>query len=57
MSLEKAPEHIKLAVDLIELLESNNIDPTVAEKALQIVLNDYQQKLSSQIGSEQTGQD
>ena len=57
MSLETAPEHIKLAVDLIELLESNNIDPTVAEKALQIVLNDYQQKLSSQIAYEQTGQD
>lgn len=57
MSLETAPEHIKLAVDLIELLESNNIEPTVAEKALQIVLNDYQQKLSSQIGSEQKGQD
>jgi len=46
MSLETAPDHIKLAVDLIELLETNEVDPEVAEKALQIVLQDYQNKLA-----------
>lgn len=46
MSLASAPQHIQLAVDLIELLENNNIDPAVAEQALQIVLKDYQQKLA-----------
>ncbi|MBB1488859.1 DUF2496 domain-containing protein [Oceanospirillum sediminis] len=57
MSLETAPEHIKLAVDLIELLECNNIDPAVAEKALRIALNDYQQKLSGQNECKEKGLD
>lgn len=48
MSLASAPAHIQLAVDLIELLENNNIDPAVAEAALKIVLQDYQQKLADQ---------
>lgn len=48
MSLASAPPHIQLAVDLIELLENNNIDPAVAEAALKIVLQDYQQKLAHQ---------
>ncbi|MBR7888271.1 pleiotropic regulatory protein RsmS [Marinomonas sp. A79] len=47
MSLDQAPEHIKLAVDLIELLEENNIAPSVAVDALTIVLRDFQQKLES----------
>ncbi|RBP78050.1 DUF2496 domain-containing protein [Marinomonas rhizomae] len=45
MSLEHAPDHIKLAVDLIELLESHDIEPSVAVDALAIVLKDFQEKL------------
>lgn len=45
MSLDQAPDHIKLAVDLIELLESHNIEPSVAVDALTIVLKDFQNKL------------
>lgn len=45
MSLKGAPEHIQLAVDLIELLETNNIEPLTAKKALEIVLRDYEDKL------------
>lgn len=48
MSLATAPAHVQLAVDLIALLESHEIDPITAEKALQIVLKDYQQKLAKQ---------
>ncbi|CUB04406.1 Protein of unknown function (DUF2496) [Marinomonas fungiae] len=44
MSLDSAPDHIKLAVDLIALLEENNIPNDTAIAALKIVLNDYQQK-------------
>ena len=46
--LEDAPEEVKLAVDLIYLLESNEIDPQVALKALRIVQTDLENKLSSQ---------
>lgn len=45
MSLDQAPDHIKLAVDLIELLEGHNIEPSVAVDALTIVLKDFQNKL------------
>ncbi|WP_369920752.1 DUF2496 domain-containing protein [Marinomonas polaris] len=45
MSLDHAPDHIKLAVDLIELLESHDIDPSVAVGALTIALRDFQGKL------------
>ncbi len=44
-SLEKAPTEIKLAVDLIYLLETNDIDPHTALKALKIVEDDLKQKL------------
>ncbi|TPE54478.1 DUF2496 domain-containing protein [Maribrevibacterium harenarium] len=44
MDLESAPDHIKLAVDLIELLETNEVDINVAVKALEIVLNDFKNK-------------
>lgn len=44
MSLESAPTHVQLAVDLIELLEVNNIDNDVAIKALQLVLADCKAK-------------
>ena len=45
MSLEKAPKHVQLAVDLIDLLETNDVDNKTAVKALQIVLADFQRKL------------
>ena len=47
-SLEQAPEHVKLAVDLIVLLEQNDINPQVAIDALDIVKQDCQRKLISQ---------
>ena len=40
MSLENAPKHLKLAVDLIQLLEENNIANDTAIKAIEIVLAD-----------------
>lgn len=44
-ALEQAPEDIKLAVDLIYLLESNEIAPEVALSALEIVTKDLKAKL------------
>ncbi len=44
MSLNDAPDHIKLAVDLIALLEENQVPDDTAIKALQVVLRDFQQK-------------
>lgn len=43
--LENAPDEIKLAVDLIYLLESNEVDPAIALKALKIVQSDMERKL------------
>ncbi|MDR9828789.1 pleiotropic regulatory protein RsmS [Vibrio sp. FNV 38] len=45
--LEQAPEEIKLAVDLIYLLESNDITPETALKAIDIVRNDLLTKINS----------
>ncbi|ANP64188.1 MULTISPECIES: pleiotropic regulatory protein RsmS [Vibrio] len=45
--LDDAPEEIKLAVDLIYLLESNEIDPEIALNALKIVQNDLENKLKA----------
>ncbi|MGO3346025.1 MAG: DUF2496 domain-containing protein [Marinomonas sp.] len=44
MPLENAPEHIKLAIDLIALIEDNNIDNQVAIDALTLALKDFQSK-------------
>ncbi|MDN3698073.1 MULTISPECIES: pleiotropic regulatory protein RsmS [Vibrio] len=44
-TLEQAPEEVKLAVDLICLLEQNDIDPQVAIEALKIVKSDCEAKL------------
>ncbi|WP_087490378.1 pleiotropic regulatory protein RsmS [Tatumella citrea] len=41
MSLESAPEEVKLAVDLIMLLEENQIPARLVLKALEIVRQDY----------------
>ncbi|WP_199611194.1 pleiotropic regulatory protein RsmS [Flocculibacter collagenilyticus] len=43
-TLDNAPEHIKLAVDLIMLLEQNKIDPNTALQALEIVKNDLEKR-------------
>ncbi|MFC3394816.1 pleiotropic regulatory protein RsmS [Brenneria rubrifaciens] len=44
MSLENATPEIKLAVDLIMLLEENQIEPQLALDALEIVRKDFQKK-------------
>lgn len=44
MSLLNAPQHIQLAVDLIQLLEENQVDNEVVLKALEIVKQDYLHK-------------
>ncbi len=44
MSLDFAPDHVKLAVDLIELLESNHVEVDVAVDALTLVLHDFKRK-------------
>ena len=43
--LDNAPEEVKLAVDLIYLIESNEIDPKVALEAIKIVQQDLQSKM------------
>jgi len=47
-SLDNAPAEIKLAVDLIYLLESNEIEPKLALAALEIVKSDLERKLESE---------
>ena len=42
--LNNAPDEIKLAVDLIYLLENNEVEKETAIKAIEIVLNDYKNK-------------
>ncbi|MGL5007679.1 MAG: pleiotropic regulatory protein RsmS [Plesiomonas sp.] len=49
MSLEQASPEIKLAVDLIYLLEINNVSPQIALSALEIVKQDMQYKCATQI--------
>ena len=48
MSLESAPEEVKLAVDLIMLLEENNIAPQTVLAALAIVQKDFESKVAKQ---------
>ncbi len=47
MSLNTAPEEVKLAVDLIMLLEENNIAPQTVLSALAIVQRDFEKKASA----------
>ncbi len=44
MSLENAPDEVKLAVDLIMLLEQHDIAPELVLKALEIVKKDFEKK-------------
>ncbi len=44
MSLENAPDEIKLAVDLIQLLEETRLPADTVLAALAIVQRDYEKK-------------
>ncbi|KZN59543.1 hypothetical protein N473_25760 [Pseudoalteromonas luteoviolacea CPMOR-1] len=46
-SLDQAPQHVKLAIDLIMLLEQNQVPPQQVLDALEIVKQDYQQKVDA----------
>lgn len=46
MSLENAPDDVKLAVDLIMLLEEHAIAADVVLRALEIVKKDFERKVS-----------
>ncbi len=53
MSLENAPDDVKLAVDdLIVLLEENQIPARTVLRALDIVKRDYEKKLQSDEASQ-----
>ncbi len=52
MSLENAPDDVKLAVDLIVLLEENQIPARTVLRALDIVKRDYEKKLRSDEASQ-----
>ena len=43
--LDQAPTHMKLAVDLIMILEQHDVAPEEALKALEIVKSDFEKKL------------
>ena len=45
MSLDTAPEEVRLAVDLIMLLEENQIAPQTVLDALAIVRRDFERKV------------
>lgn len=47
MSLENAPDEIKLAVDLIMLLVENNVPAQTVLAALEIIRRDYENKVKS----------
>jgi len=47
MSLENAPDEVKLAVDLIMLLENQDLPAETVLKALEIVKRDFEGKLPS----------
>ncbi|MGF1682561.1 pleiotropic regulatory protein RsmS [Photobacterium minamisatsumaniensis] len=47
--LDDAPADIKLAVDLIYLFETNEIDPEVALSALKIVVKDLEAKKANNL--------
>ena len=47
MSLENAPDEVKLAVDLIMLLEENNVPAQTVLAALEIIRRDYENTVKS----------
>lgn len=46
MNLNQAPAEVQLAVDLIELLEVNRVEPDLALAALAMVARDFERKLT-----------
>ena len=50
-SLENAPTHVKLAVDLIILLEQHELPAEDVLAALEIVKSDFQNKLNNEASS------
>ncbi|RZM85264.1 YbaM family protein [Pseudoalteromonas rubra] len=48
-TLDQAPEHIKLAVDLIMLLEQNEVPAEQVLAALEIVQADFAKKLDTEV--------
>ena len=50
-SLENAPTHVKLAVDLIMLLEQHGLPAEDVLAALEIVKSDFQNKLNDKASS------
>lgn len=52
MSLESAPEEVKLAVDLIMLLEENQLPAEVVLRALDIVRRDYITKRNNEMNTQ-----
>ena len=51
--LEQAPTYVKLAVDLIMLLEQHEVAPDDVLNALEIIKTDYEQKREQRISTEQ----
>ncbi|MEJ6473538.1 YbaM family protein [Pseudoalteromonas piscicida] len=47
-SLEQAPTHVKLAVDLIMLLEQHELPAEEVLAALEIVQSDFKNKVNNQ---------
>lgn len=47
MSLDNAPDEVKLAVDLIMLLENHEIPAGTVLKALEIVRRDFEAKVKA----------
>lgn len=41
LNINEAPDHIKLAIDLIQLLETSGLDSATIIKALEIALEDF----------------
>ncbi|MTH44759.1 pleiotropic regulatory protein RsmS [Intestinirhabdus alba] len=57
MSLETAPDEVKLAVDLIMLLEEHEVAPDTVLKALEIVRRDYERRPPSSAGRQGYGRE
>lgn len=55
MSLENAPDEVKLAVDLIMLLENHAIPAETVLKTLEIVRRDFEGKLPLTLPSPPVG--
>ncbi|BDF93936.1 MULTISPECIES: DUF2496 domain-containing protein [Pseudoalteromonas] len=50
--LEQAPTHVKLAVDLIMLLEQHEVAPEDVLNALEIIKADYERKREQLINNQ-----